>query len=36
MTMGKIDLTKCNNCRYKARLDGDDDYGRIKVDCDCV
>ena len=36
MIMGKIDLTKCNNCRYKARLDGDDDYGRIKVDCDCV
>lgn len=36
MIMEKIDLTKCNNCRYKARLDGDDDYGRIKVDCDCV
>ena len=36
MIMEKIDLTKCNNCRYQARLDGDDDYGRIKVDCDCV
>lgn len=27
-----IDLTKCNNCRYKARIDGNEDYGRICVE----
>ena len=27
-----IDLTQCNNCRYKAKVDGVDDYGRICVE----
>lgn len=27
-----IDLTKCNNLRYKAKVDGNDDYGRICVE----
>lgn len=27
-----IDLTKCNNCRYKAKVDEVDDYGRICVE----
>lgn len=30
--MEKIDLTKCSNCRYKARIDGNEDYGRICVE----
>ena len=30
--MEKIDLTKCNNLRYKAKINGDDDYGRICVE----
>lgn len=30
--MEKIDLTKCNNCRYKVKIDGDDDYGRICIE----
>lgn len=30
--MEKIDLTKCNNLRYKAKIDGDDDHGRICVE----
>lgn len=30
--MEKIDLTKCNNLRYKAKVDGNDDYGRICVE----
>lgn len=30
--MEKIDLTKCNNLRYKAKIDGNDDYGRICVE----
>ena len=30
--MEKIDLTKCANCRYKARIDGNEDYGRICVE----
>ena len=30
--MEKNDLTKCNNCRYKAKVDDEvDDYGRICV-----
>lgn len=32
MNMKKIDLTKCNNLRYKAKVDGNDDYGRICVE----
>ncbi len=32
MEMKDIDLTKCNNCRYKAKVDDEvDDYGRICV-----
>lgn len=27
-----IDLTKCNNLRYRAKVDGDNDYGRICVE----
>lgn len=30
--MEKIDLTKCVNCRYRARIDGNDDYGRVCVE----
>ena len=30
--MEKIDLTKCNNLRYKAKIDGNEDYGRICVE----
>ena len=30
--MKEIDLTKCNNCRYKAKVDEVDDYGRICVE----
>lgn len=29
-----IDLTKCNNCHYYARIDGVDDKGRICVEND--
>lgn len=32
MEMKEIDLTKCNNLRYKAKIDGNDDYGRICVE----
>lgn len=32
MNMKKIDLTKCNNLRYKAKVDGNDDYGCICVE----
>ena len=27
-----IDLTKCNNLRYRAKVDGNNDYGRICVE----
>lgn len=30
--MEKIDLTKCNNLRYKAKIDGNEDYGRICIE----
>ena len=30
--MEKIDLTKCNNLRYRAKVDGKNDYGRICVE----
>ena len=30
--MEKIDLTKCNNCRFRAKVDGKNDYGRICVE----
>ena len=30
-----IDLTKCNNCRYKAMIDGEEDYGYICVKKGC-
>lgn len=32
MEMKDIDLTKCNNLRYKAKIDGNEDYGRICVE----
>ena len=32
MDIKGIDLTQCNNCRYKAKVDGVDDYGRICVE----
>ena len=31
MKTKEIDLTKCNNCRYKAMIDGEEDYGYICV-----
>lgn len=30
--MKGIDLTKCNNLRYRAKVDGNNDYGRICVE----
>ena len=30
--MEKIDLTKCVNCRFRAKVDGKNDYGRICVE----
>lgn len=32
MEMKEIDLTKCVNLRYKAKIDGNEDYGRICVE----
>ena len=32
MEMKGIDLTKCNNLRYRAKVDGNNDYGRICVE----
>lgn len=30
--MEKIDLTKCNNCHYVMKIDGNEDCGRICVE----
>ena len=32
MDTNGIDLTKCNNLRYRAKVDGNNDYGRICVE----
>lgn len=31
MKMNGIDLTKCNNCRFKAKVDGKEKTGRIQI-----
>ena len=31
-----IDLTKCNNCRFKAVVDGKEKTGRIQIASNCV
>lgn len=36
MEMKGIDLTKCNNCRFKAKVDGKEKAGRIQIAANCV
>ena len=34
--MEKIDLTKCNNCRFRAKVDGKEKTGSIQVIDGCI
>lgn len=32
----KVDLLKCQNCRFKAKVDGEEKTGRIQIVNNCI